>query len=37
LIFTEARIWRRRCRIFSVVFFVTYAPVIILLAVFATR
>lgn len=34
---TEARTWRIRCRVASFAFFFTYAPVIILLAVFAPR
>ncbi|EJC98474.1 uncharacterized protein FOMMEDRAFT_23708 [Fomitiporia mediterranea MF3/22] len=33
----EAHAWRLRCRVASVVFFFTYLPVIVLLAVFAPR
>ncbi|KAH8114790.1 hypothetical protein DFH11DRAFT_1508518 [Phellopilus nigrolimitatus] len=33
----EARTWRLRCRVASVLFFFTYAPVIILLAIFVPR
>jgi len=33
----EARAWRLRCRIATGIFFFTYVPVIVLIAVFATR